>query len=165
MGKINYVFAFLMCIIPLYLINFTSFNMSFALLFLVAINFLYKMFMFSDSKVDLNKWAYNNRNLTKDDFKNMVKRIKELTFIFTMVSVGLLFAMNYIEKSIGWRRIDNNLKIIAAKGIMVVVILLTILPDLIATYKINKIETKATNPSVSYIKTNRIIEKIKDIIS
>jgi len=165
MGKINYVYAFLMCIIPLYLINFTSFNMSFALLFLIAINFLYKMFIFSDSRVNLSRWVYNNKNLSKEDFKNIVKKIKELTFIFTLASVGLLFIMNYIENSIGWRRFDNNIKIIVAKVIMVFLFLLIISPDIIATYKINNIEIKSTNPSVSRINTNRIKEKIKDIIS
>lgn len=165
MGKINYILAFLMCIIPLYIINFTHFSMSFALLFLVAMNFLYKLFIFSESNSDLSKWAYNNNNLTKEDLRKMTKKIKELTFIFTIISVTLLFAMNYIEKTVGWRRIDNNIKVVIAKGIMVLVILLTILPDIISTYKINKVETKSTNPSVSHIKTHRIMEKIKDIIS
>ncbi|WP_040684119.1 hypothetical protein [Thermobrachium celere] len=165
MGKLNYIFSFIMCIVPLYLINFTSFNLSFALLILVALNFLHKMFMFSDSRVDLSRWVHNYKSIPREDLKNIVTKIKELTFIFTMASVGLLFILNYIENSIGLRRIDNNIKIFIAKGIMVILFILIIAPDVISTYEVNKIEVKSTNPCVSRINTNRIIEKIKDIIS
>ncbi|CDF59304.1 hypothetical protein TCEL_02337 [Thermobrachium celere DSM 8682] len=121
--------------------------------------------MFSDSRVDLSRWVHNYKSIPREDLKNIVTKIKELTFIFTMASVGLLFILNYIENSIGLRRIDNNIKIFIAKGIMVILFILIIAPDVISTYEVNKIEVKSTNPCVSRINTNRIIEKIKDIIS
>jgi hypothetical protein len=163
MGKLNFIIGLLICIIPLYIINFTSFGMAMALLFLVTLNLIYKLFFISEKNIDLRRYFINDDS---QQSKNLfIKNLRKSVFVTSVISYVNLFVLNYLENLSELSKKYNNLYIVLSKICLIFIIISVIIPDFIAAKSLIRKEDIYTTPGVSLNKIKRIKEKIKQIMS
>ncbi|GIW48529.1 MAG: hypothetical protein KatS3mg079_005 [Caloramator sp.] len=163
MGKLNFIIGLLVCIIPLYIINFTSFGMAMALLFLVTLNLIYKLFVISEKNIDLRNYFINNDS--EETKKLFIKNLKRSVLIASIIAYINLFILNYIENLSELSRKYNNLYIVLSKICLIFIIISVIIPDFITAKNLKRKEDIYTTPGVSLNKMKRIKEKIKQMMS